>query len=132
MGTLSYITFNEVGITLAAIAAACGFIALVWNAIKAIKEWIASLRKPTDDHISDVEETVEDHEKRITTLEECCEEVHGKLNSDWEFQQAEIEMNRLVLKSLKSLLQHEIDGNDKAKLEEREQEIDKYLLDHMA
>lgn len=128
--TVSYLTFNEVGITIAVIAVACGFIALVWNAIKAIKEWIASLRKPTDDHISDVETQVEDHENRITKLEECCEEVRGKLQNDFLFQQDNIAVNQLMLKSIKRLLQHSIDGNDTAKLREMEQEIDDYLLKH--
>lgn len=128
---LTYLTFNEVGITIAAIAAACGFIALVWNAIKAIKEWISSLRKPTDDHINSVEAQVEDHENRITHLEGCCDEVKGKLASDYQFQKEQADVNRLVLKSLKSLLQHAVDGNDTTKLEQREHDIDKFLLDHM-
>ena len=128
---LTYLTFNEVGTTIAAIAAACGFIALVWNAIKAIKEWISSLRKPTDDHINDVEAQVMDHEKRIEHLEGCCTDVKNKLKSDWEFQQEEIDMNRLMLKSIKTLLQHAVDGNHKDNLVRREQEIDQYLLDHV-
>lgn len=106
----------------------CALVAAISGACAAIVKFWRYAHKQSDENA----EKLEDHEQRITTLEECCEEVHGKLNSDYAFQQAEIEMNRLVLKSLKSLLQHEIDGNDKAKLEEREQEIDKYLLDHMA
>ena len=128
---LTYLTFNEVGITFAAIAAACAFIVLVWNCIKAIKEWITSLKQPTEEHIGDVETKVEDHEQRISHLEECCDEVKGKLASDWKFQKEQADVNRLVLKSLKSLLQHAIDGNDTAKLEQREHDIDKFLLDHM-
>ena len=128
---LTYLTFNEVGITFAAIAAACAFIVLVWNCIKAIKEWITSLKQPTEEHIGDVEAKVEDHEQRIGHLEECCDEVKGKLASDWKFQEEQADVNRLVLKSLKSLLQHAVDGNDTAKLEQREQDIDKFLLDHM-
>ena len=128
---LTYLTFNEVGITFAAIAAACAFIVLVWNCIKAIKEWITSMRKPTDDHIGEVEAKVEDHETRIGHLEDCCTEVQDKLKNDFKFQEEQAEVNRMVLKSLKSLLQHAVDGNDTAKLEQREQEIDKFLLDHM-
>lgn len=128
--TVSYLTFNEVGITIAAIAAACGFIALVWNAIKAIKEWISSLRKPTDDHINNVEVQVENHEQRITRLEECCAEVRGKLESDYQWQQDASEMNKLMLRSIKHLIQHAVDGNDTRKLEAMEQEIDDYLLTH--
>ena len=128
---LTYLTFNEVGITFAAIAAACAFIVLVWNCIKAIKEWITSLKKPTEDHIGDVEAKVDDHEERIGHLESCCNEVQGKLSSDYQFQKEQIEVNRLVLKTLKTLSQHAVDGNDTAKLEQREQEIDKFLLDHL-
>ena len=128
---LTYLTFNEVGITFAAIAAACAFIVLVWNCIKAIKEWITSMRKPTDEHIGEVEAKVEDHEERIGHLEDCCNEVQDKLKNDFKFQEEQAEVNRMVLKSLKSLLQHAVDGNDTKKLEQREQEIDKFLLDHM-
>lgn len=105
----------------------CALVAAISGACAAVVKFWKYAHKQSDENA----EKLEDHEQRITTLEECCDEVHGKLDNDYEFQQAELEVNRLVLKSLKSLLQHEIDGNDKAKLEEREQEIDKYLLDHM-
>lgn len=106
----------------------CALIAAVSGACAAATKFWRYAHKQSDENA----EKLDDHEKRIATLEECCTEVKGKLESDWKWQQDATEMNRLVLKSLKSLLQHEIDGNDKAKLEEREQEIDKYLLDHMA
>lgn len=118
---LHYLTFDEIGITVAVIAVALAFVVLVWNAVKAIHDWRALAKKPTTDRI-------EDHEKRIANLEKCCEEVHGKLDNDWEFQQAEVEMNRLLLKSIKQLLKHAIDGNDTAGLESVESEIDDYLM----
>ena len=122
--SLSYIAFNEVGITVAGIGAMLAFVVLVWNAIKAIHDWRALAKKPTDDVIAD-------HEERIGHLESCCKEVQGKLSSDYQFQKEQIEVNRLVLKTLKTLSQHAVDGNDTAKLEQREQEIDKFLLDHL-
>ena len=128
---MEYIAFNEVGVTIACLAGAFTFVVLTWNAIKAIKEWIASLREPTNERIDETVEQVKDHEERITHLEECCSEVKGKLASDWQFQKEQTEVNKIVLKSLKSLLQHAVDGNDTKKLEQREQEIDKFLLDHM-
>lgn len=120
---LHYLTFDEVGITIAVIATALAFVVLVWNAVKAIHDWRLLAKKPTVDRI-------EDHEKRITYLEGCCEEVHGKLNADWEFQQQEVEMNKLLLMSIKQLLKHSIDGNDTQGLKHMEDEIDSYLLDH--
>ena len=107
--------------------AMCALIAAVSGACAAIVKFWRYAHKQSDENA----EKLADHERRIVKLEECCEEVHGKLNSDYKFQQDEIEMNRLVLKSLKTLLQHAVDGNDTAKLEKREQEIDKYLLDHV-
>lgn len=129
--TVSYLTFNEVGITIAVIAVAMTFIVLTWNTVKAIHDWRMSARKPTEERLQDDESRIEDHEHRIAHLEECCTEVRGKLSADWQFQQEQAEVNRMVLMSLKSLLQHAVDGNDTAKLEQREQEIDKFLVDHM-
>ena len=127
---IEYIEFSQVGITLAVIAIACGFVKLVWDAVKAIHDWRLSLSKPTDDRIAEANGRIDDHETRIAYLEGCCEEVHGKLNADWQFQQDEIEMNRLLLRSIKQLLKHSIDGNDTEGLAEMEGAIDAYLIDH--
>ena len=121
---MEYLTYDQIGITVAVIAAALAFVILVGNAVKTMAEWRQRATKPTDD-------TLADHEKRISDLEECCEEVQGKLKNDFKFQEEQAEVNRMVLKSLKSLLQHAVDGNDTKNLEQREQEIDKFLLDHM-
>ena len=120
---MSYIAYDELGITAAVMCAALAFVVLVWNAVKAIHDWRALAKKPTTDKI-------EDHEKRIANLEKCCDEVHGKLENDWEFQKAEVEMNQLLLKSIKQLLQHGVDGNDTAGLKAMEKEIDDYLILH--
>lgn len=120
---LHYLAFDEIGITIAVIGSALAFVVLAWNAVKAIIDWRQLAKKPTD-------ERIEDHERRISHLEECCDEVKGKLASDFEFQQDEMEMNRLVLKSIKQLLKHSIDGDDTDGLKAMEDEIDGYLLDH--
>lgn len=118
-----YLTFDEVGITIAVIAVALTFIVLVWNAVKAIHDWRQMARRPTSDRI-------EDHERRIVHLEECCEETREKLAGDWEFRQEEAEFNKLMLRSVKHLLSHEIDGNDIEDLRRMEADIDNYLFDH--
>jgi len=124
MGTnLHYLTFDEVGITVAVIAVAMAFVVLTWNAVKAIHDWRLLAKKPTAEKMADLEE-------RVSQLECCCTEVRGKLQNDWEFQQDEVEMNRLLLKSIKQLLKHSIDGNDTKGLLEMENEIDGYLLEH--
>lgn len=121
--TLHYLAFDEIGITVAVIAVAMTFIVLTWNAVKAIHDWRSLAKKPAADKIAD-------HETRIKRLEECCDEVHGKLASDYKWQQSTDEINKLMLRSIKHLIQHAVDGNDTAKLEQMEQEIDDYLLKH--
>lgn len=118
-----YFPYEHLGVTAAVFVAALAFLVLTWNAVKAIHDWRVLARKPTADRI-------EDHEKRITHLEDCCTEVTGKLQNDWQFQQDETEMNRLMLKSIKQLLKHSIDGNDTRGLKAMEDEIDNYLVDH--
>lgn len=118
---MSYIGYDELGITAAVIAAALAFLVLSWNAVKAIKDWRELARKPTAEKIAD-------HEHRIVKLEDCCEEVHRKLQGDWEFRQNELEFNKIMLQSVKQLLAHGIDGNNTDGLRLMEKEIDNYLV----
>ena len=120
---MGYLTYDQLGITVAVIAAALAFVVLVGNAVKTMSEWRQRATKPTDDALAD-------HEQRISNLEECCKEVTGKLESDWKFQQASSEMSELMLLSIKQLLKHSIDGNDTEGLKNMEDEIDRYLIKH--
>ena len=118
--TLHYLTFDEVGITVAVIATALAFIVLAWNAVKAITDWRSMAKKPTDDRI-------EDHEQRISHLEECCAEVRGKLQNDWKFQEEEKEFNVIMLEAVGQLMKHALDGNDTDGLKAADEKIDRYL-----
>lgn len=118
-----YLSFDEVGITIAVIGIALAFVVLVWNAVKAIHDWRMMAHKPTA-------ETLENHEVRIKSLEECCIEVRTKLDADWQWQQDEREMNSLMLRSIKQLLQHEVDNGDAQALRQIEAEIDDWLVQH--
>lgn len=120
---MNYIGYDELGITAAVIAAALAFLVLTWNSVKAIRDWREMAKKPTADKIAD-------HERRIVKLEDCCADVHAKLENDWEFRNSELEFNKLMLRSVKHLLAHEIDGNDTAALQQMEAEIDNWLFDH--
>lgn len=118
--TLHYIQFSEIGVTFAVIVAAMTFVVLTWNAVKAILDWRALAKKPTVDRI-------EDHEQRITALEECCSEVRGKLENDWQFQEEEKEFNIIMLEAVGQLMKHALDGNDTDGLKAADEKIDKYL-----
>lgn len=105
----------------------CALIAAISGASAAVVKFWRYAHKDSEANT----EQLADHERRISSLENCCKDVQGKLQSDWRYQQEQTEVNRMVLKSLKSLLQHAVDGNDTDKLEQREQEIDRFLFDHM-
>lgn len=127
---LHYLAYDDVGRTIAVIIIAMSTVVIMWNFVKAVNDWRNQARKPTTDRIVEVERREDDHEKRIKDLEDCCAEVRGKLLADWEWQQAAAEKDELMLKSIKQLLKHSIDGNDTSGLKEMEQEIDDYLLGH--
>ena len=54
--------------------------------------------------------------------------MFSNLDEDYAFQQDEVLFNQLMLKSIKQLLQHEIDNNDKQGLIDMEKEIDDFLV----
>ena len=121
--SISYLPYDHIGITLAVIAAAMTFIVLAWNVVKAIHDWRAQARKPTADILSD-------HGVRIHKLEERADATERKLDGDWAFRQSEVEMNRLLLKAIRALLAHSIDGNGVDALKALDEEIGNYLVDH--
>lgn len=125
--TLHYIQFSEIGVTFAVIVAAMTFVVLTWNAVKAILDWRALAKKPTVDRISEQDGRIDDHEQRISHLEECCTEVRGKLENDWQFQEEEKEFNIIMLEAVGQLMKHALDGNDTDGLKAADEKIDKYL-----
>ncbi|MBQ2682207.1 MAG: hypothetical protein IJF97_09755 [Eggerthellaceae bacterium] len=127
---MEYIPYESIVVTVVTVAAAMSFVVLTWNAVRAIIDWRKLAKKPTDDRLASHDEKLGDHEERISHLEECCSEVRGKLQSDWEWQQASAEKDELMLRSIKQLLKHSVDGNDTSGLVKMENEIDDYLIKH--
>lgn len=128
--------YSDIQTTVIVIFGAIAAFVLLAQAIKAWREMFkpsADTKEKVAEHgrrLHEDDERIEDHERRITHLEGCCAEVQGKLQNDWQFQQDETEMNRLMLKSIKQLIKHSLDGNDTRGLKHMEDEIDTYLLDH--
>lgn len=127
-----YLAYDDVGRTVAVVILAISSVILVWNFVRAIHDWRVMARKPTSDRLEEQDSKIEDHERRITILEECCDDVHGKLDADRAWQQASAEKDELMLKSIKQLLKHSIDNNDVNGLKEMESEIDSYLIKHQS
>lgn len=135
--TLQYLTFEQIGITFAVVAIAFSSIILVLNTVKAVREAREQAKKPTVDKFKEHDEKFkehdskfQEHEDRLESLEQCCEEVHGKLDNDYEFQKNALETNKLILKSLMQLLKHALNGDDTDGLKAVEAAIDNYLVEH--
>ena len=77
-----------------------GFIVLLGNVVKVIKEW----GKPR----MDINETIKDHEDRVGSLEEG---------------------NKIICKALLAIMSHEINGNSIDKLQKAYDAMSDYLVD---
>ena len=86
--------------------AICTFVVLLGNAIKTIKDW----RKPS---LSVEERLRRDHE-RLTKLEESTVSMQDEIS--------------LILRSVLSLVNHEITGNGIERLKETQNEIQQFLI----
>lgn len=111
-------TFDQVTSFAVVLVGVLGCIVLIGNAVQTLRRWYQRHRDPVDGL-----------DQRISDLEAHAVKVDGKLEGDWEFRQDEAQINMLMLRSIKLLLQHEIDGNNIAGLKKMEDEIDVFLLE---
>lgn len=88
------------------IAGICAAIVLAGNVVRTLRGAAA----PAKDYIS-----------RLEALER-------KVDGDWAFRQEQEEFNKLMLKSMRQLIKHELDDNDKEGLVKLENEIDEFLV----
>ena len=110
MDALSLVQIRDFVIVLVAV---CGFIILLGNVIKTIREW----RKPADDARNDVtqwrtemDESVKENSERIKKVEDG---------------------NRVIMKALMAIMNHEINGNSVDKLQKALGELNDYLIDNI-
>ncbi len=108
MGELTLEQVRDFVIVLAAILA---FLVLVWNTVKAYREW----RKPSTDAQSDFQSWRRDVDQKLNR-------DNARLN-DLE------KSDRVILRGINAMLSHEINGNSKDKLVESQREITNYLID---
>lgn len=101
------VTFEQVRDFIIMLAAALGFIVLIANSIKVVKEW----KKPHDD------------------LQAWRRDVDSKLNHDHERLNDLEEGNKVVCRGILALLSHEINGNSTDKLKASQAELTNYLID---
>lgn len=85
------------------------FIVLLGNAIKTLKDW----RKPTNDATqwrNEMDESMADNTERIKKVEDG---------------------NRVIMKALIAMMNHEINGNSVDKLQKALGELNDYLIDNI-
>lgn len=104
MESLTFVQIRDFAIVLIAIM---GFIVLIGNVVKTIKEW----RKPG------------------MSEAEWRREVDGKLDNDNKRIASLEEGNKVVCKALIAMLSHEINGNSKEKLQEALSGLQNYLIE---
>lgn len=85
----------------------CGVIATVWGAYKVIKE----AKKPSDE----LKETVRKHEESIKKDEVEIAEIK--------------EGNKVICKSIMTMINHELSGNDITNMRKMRDELQNYLID---
>ena len=129
---MANITFDELLVVIGVIVGVFTFIVLTFNVSKALREWRHIRNEPInrlEEQVGQIQpQIVPNLGERLQHIEERLAVHDEKLNADWEFQRDEAEFNKLMLKSIKQLLQHEIDDNDKQGLIDMEKEIDEFLL----
>ena len=104
MESITFVQIRDFAIVLIAIM---GFIVLIGNVVKTIKEW----RKPG------------------MSEAEWRREVDGKLDNDNKRIASLEEGNKVVCKALIAMLSHEINGNSKEKLQEALSGLQNYLIE---
>lgn len=90
-------------------------IVLINNAVKALRE----MAKP-----------VTDLRDEINKINERLDEVDKKLIRDYGVMEHQHELDRLLLRSVRQLVIHEIDNNDIESMHALQTEIDDYLITH--
>ena len=85
----------------------CSFVAAIWGLWKIVKE----IRKPTDDLKAKIErhdQMLDKDNKRLMEMEES---------------------NRMIMKSLSVIINHDITGNNIDKMKKKRDELQEYLID---
>lgn len=94
-------------ISIADILYLCGVVATIWGLYKIIKE----IRKPGND----LKETVKKHEAYLKEDRTEIEEIK--------------EGNKVICKSIMTMINHELSGNDISNMRKMRDELQEYLID---
>lgn len=99
-------TYDQIATAFVVILAACGALAVIWGAIKAVHE----MKKPYDDLV----EKADEHERKLANDHKRLEDL--KTSSD------------LQAKMLLQMANHMMDGNHSDQLRQARDELQEYLI----
>jgi hypothetical protein len=100
------ITYDQVATAIIVVVAVCAALAVIWNAIKAVRE----MKKPYDD----LSAMVEEHERKLANDHKRLDDLKTS--------------NDLQAKMLLQMANHMIDGNHNDQLRQARDELQEYLI----
>lgn len=127
-------TPDDVAMMLGTVIGLLAIVATAWGGIKAIREALAPLRNMTD-LVKETAEKVEKLTKTVDKLNETVDRHSELLDNDNKRLEADREhlddlekSNRLVLRGISQLIEHEVHGNNTEKIQATKEAIDDYLI----
>lgn len=123
-------TFEQVVTFVLILIALLGLVVLLSNVVNSVEK----LKGKHDEPVDKLVKRVDGIQTDVNGLQDRMETVEKKLDGDWEFRQDELEFNRVVLHSMRQILKAldklSDEAVDKDTLEEVDEEIDTYLINH--
>lgn len=130
---MATVQFDEVTTFVLMLIGVMTFIVLTFNVSQAIRTWKHQGKQPLEkleDKIEEIEpKIIPNLEDRLERIEKTLERHDEKLEGDWEFREETKDFERLMISSMKTLVEHLGDGEEKD-IDELGKELDKYLIDH--
>ena len=106
MHHMNVIGIEDLTITVGVVVALCALIVTLWNAVKAIKE-MTQPAKNLADRVDRIEDLLANDKKRLDDQEEA---------------------QKLLLRSMLALIEHQLTGNGEKSLKELKTDISTYLI----
>ena len=130
---MATVQFDDVTTFILMLIGLMTFIVLTFNVSQAVRTWKNQGKQPLEkleDKIEEIEpKIVPNLEVRLSHIEKTVERHEEKLQADWAFREETKDFERLMISSMKTLVEHLGDSEEKD-IDDLGKELDKYLIDH--
>ena len=135
---MATVQFDDVTTFILMLIGVMTFIVLTFNVSQAVRTWKNQGKQPLEkleDKIEEIEpKIVPNLEVRLDRIEKTVERHEEKLQADWAFREETKDFERLMIESMKTLIEHSADSKDSKETEsgykELGKKLDRYLIDH--